>query len=159
MQRGDAQRAGDGPERAGLTDQVRRQGLDEHVLLAGRVSDVELQAWYTEAAIFALTSHAVEARVEGLGFVFLEAAARGLPAVGSSHGGIPEAIIDGQTGFLVDPDRPEQITERIGLLLDDDERRREMGERARCHVESRFGVERMMEECFAILQEVHRRQG
>ena len=148
---------GDGPGRAGLADQVRRLGLDEQVLLAGRVSDAELQAWYAEAALFALTSHAVEARVEGLGFVFLEAAARGLPAVGSSHGGIPEAIVDGQTGFLVDPDRPEQITERIALLLDDDERRREMGELARNHVESRFGVERMMDECFAILQEVHRR--
>ena len=142
---------GDGPERQALTAQIEGLGLSGRVRLVGRVSDTELQAYYAMASLFALTSHAVDSRVEGLGFVFLEAAARGLASIGSRHGGIPEAIVDGETGFLVDPERPEEIAERIGRLLTEGDLCRSMGDRARRHVEEQFAVDRMIDECFEIL--------
>lgn len=147
---------GEGPEMSTLRVQIQSLGLSGRVDLVGRVSDAELQAYYALASVFALTSHAVDSRVEGLGFVFLEAAARGLVSVGSRHGGIPEAIVDGETGFLVDPQRPEEIADRIGNLLRDDELCRCMGNRARDHVEEQFGVGRMMDQCFDILMSARR---
>jgi phosphatidyl-myo-inositol dimannoside synthase len=147
---------GDGPETNALRAHIEKLGLSERVILVGRVSDAELQAYYALASVFALTSHAVDSRVEGLGFVFLEAAARGLVAVGSRHGGIPEAIVDGETGFLVDPERPDEIAARIGRLLCDGDLCRSMGNRARRHIEEQFGVGRMMDECFDILTTVSR---
>lgn len=145
---------GDGPERGALAAEIRRLGLGQNARLLGRVDDQELRDCYALSWAFALTSHAVRSYVEGMGFVFLEAASWGLPAMGTRHGGIPEVILDGQTGFLVDPGRPEEIAGRLDQLLGDEEECRQMGVRARAHIEHSFSVERMVEESERILREV-----
>lgn len=146
--------AGDGPERAALAAQIRRLGLQENVRLLGRVNEEQLRDCYALSWAFALTSHAVRSYVEGMGFVFLEAASWGLPCVGTRHGGIPEAILEGQTGFLVDPGRPEELAARLGYLLGDRDRCRQLGARARAHIAQSFSVERMAQESEAVLREV-----
>ena len=74
--------------------------------------------------------------------VLLEAAAAGVPAVGSRIGGIPEGIVDGQTGFLVPEKDPEALARRMADLLDDPAMRLGMGARARAFVEERFEIGR-----------------
>ena len=145
---------GDGPERPALARQIAELGLGKNVLLLGRVSEETLRDCYALAWAFALTSHEVKSYVEGMGFVFLEAAAWGVPAVGTWHGGIAEAIDEGQTGFLVPPQEPELIGTRLIELLADEGRCRQLGTQARTRVEQYFNVERMAAQSEAQLREV-----
>jgi phosphatidylinositol alpha-1,6-mannosyltransferase len=145
--------AGDGPERPALARQIGELGLEDNVLLLGRVSEEMLRDCYALAWAFALTSHEVKSYVEGMGFVFLEAAAWGVPAVGTRHGGIAEAILEGQTGFLVTP-QVEQIGARLVELLGDEGRCRRMGGQARARVEEYLNAGRMAAQSEAHLREV-----
>jgi glycosyltransferase involved in cell wall biosynthesis len=84
-------------------------------------------------------------REEGLGMVLLEAAATGVPIIGSRVGGIPECILDDRTGFLV-PERDEHaLAQRMTELLDDPARRRRMGNEGRALVERQFDIHRQTE--------------
>jgi glycosyltransferase involved in cell wall biosynthesis len=74
--------------------------------------------------------------------VLLEAAATGLPIIGSRVGGIPECIVDGETGFLV-PEREEEVlAQRMGELLEDRAKRLQMGTAGRALIERQFDIER-----------------
>ena len=77
--------------------------------------------------------------------VLLEAAATGLPIIGSRVGGIPECILDGRTGFLV-PERDERaLAERMAELLDDPVKRRQLGIAGRALIERQFDIDRQTE--------------
>jgi len=76
--------------------------------------------------------------VEGLGMVYLEAAACGLPVVAGTSGGAPEAVRDGVTGHVVDPRSPEAVADAVCRLIDDPARAREMGRAGRAWVEQRW---------------------
>lgn len=84
-------------------------------------------------------------RVEGLGMVLLEAAATGVPVIGSRIGGIPEGIAEGETGFLVPEKDPEALARAIGDLLDDQAMRLGMGAKARAFVLEQFDIARQTE--------------
>jgi colanic acid/amylovoran biosynthesis glycosyltransferase len=77
---------------------------------------------------------------EGLGMVLLEAAALGLPLIGTRHGGIPEAVIDGGTGYLVAERDVDMLAKRMHMLISDRAMRFSMGAAARAHVETHFDV-------------------
>jgi phosphatidylinositol alpha-1,6-mannosyltransferase len=66
--------------------------------------------------------------VEGFGFVYLEANSHGLPVIAHRTGGVEDAVLDGKTGFLVNPDEPAELVKRLGQLIEDNELRKEMGE-------------------------------
>ncbi|NED07549.1 glycosyltransferase family 4 protein, partial [Streptomyces sp. SID6648] len=66
--------------------------------------------------------------VEGLGIVYLEASATGLPVVAGDSGGAPDAVLDGETGWVVRGNAPEETADRVVTLLGDPELRRRMGE-------------------------------
>jgi glycosyltransferase involved in cell wall biosynthesis len=72
----------------------------------------------------------VKQRVEGFGIVYLEAAMRGKPSIGSRHGGIPEVVLDGETGFLVNPADAHELREKILLLKEGKGLRETMGKKA-----------------------------
>jgi glycosyltransferase involved in cell wall biosynthesis len=120
--------AGDGPERAALSEEIHRLQLDGAVELLGNRDDIgEL---LREAQLFVLSS-----RSEGLPMSVLEAMASGVPVVASSVGGIPELVIDEETGLLVEPGDPQALAKAIAQMLDDRELRHRFGmagrERAR----------------------------
>ena len=79
---------------------------------------------------------------EGLGIIFLEAQAVGLPVVASTSGGIAEGIVDGETGLLHSPGDEDTLTEHLVALLTDADRRRRMGEAGRAHVLRNFDLRR-----------------
>ncbi len=76
-----------------------------------------------------MPSRQVEDDVEGFGITFLEAGARCLPVIGTSHGGIPEAIVDGETGYLVRPEDEKSLVEYIVYLLSNPDQCKILGQR------------------------------
>ena len=126
---------GSGSEAPVLADLITSMGL-ERVHLVGHQDDVA--RWYALADIVASPS-----RRDAAPLSVLEAMGCGRPAVASRVGGLPEWVVDGETGVLVEPDDPEELAAAIATLLDDEERRQRLGERARRHFEDRFTIDRM----------------
>ena len=93
----------------------------------GRISQERLQQCYQQATVFVLTPQIVKLRFEGFGLVYLEAGAFGLPVVGTRAGGVADAIQNGKTGFLVEPDDIDGVAKAIERLLTEPALRRRMG--------------------------------
>jgi phosphatidylinositol alpha-1,6-mannosyltransferase len=108
---------GVGPDRARLEAMTAQLGLEGQVRFLGRLPFAEIVELYSLADLFVLLSREELPDVEGFGLVFLEAAACGLPSVGGRSGGIPEAVDEGKSGWLVDPSNTHQIASTIIDLL------------------------------------------
>jgi phosphatidyl-myo-inositol dimannoside synthase len=124
---------GAGDDRPWLEELTEKNGVLRHVHFLSGLSSAELAACYSACEIFALPS-----RGEGFGLVYLEAMARGKPVVGGAHGGAPEIIEDGITGYLVPHGDPIHLATSIEALLADPAHAREMGARGRQRVEHEF---------------------
>lgn len=120
---------GEGPERDRLETLRNQLGLTKSVIFAGAVSDQDLRAYYSLANLFAMISRQPPGshEVEGFGIVYLEANACGLPVVAGNSGGVPDAVVDGKTGYLVDPFSSEAVASAILRLLENPELGQEMG--------------------------------
>jgi colanic acid/amylovoran biosynthesis glycosyltransferase len=137
---------GDGPLKTSLQSLAKSLGLADRVRFLGALPHAQVMEWMRKAAMLVLPSvRTSTGRVEGLGMVLLEAAATGVPAIGSRIGGIPEGIADGQTGFLVPEKDPEALAQRLAELLDDRVLRLRMGAQARAFVLERFDIRRQTE--------------
>lgn len=124
---------GTGDDREWLANIAKDSGVERHVHFLTGLTYGELSACYAAAEVFALPS-----RGEGFGFVYLEAMARGKPVIGGAHGGAPEVIRDGVTGYLVQHDDTEQLVTSLDALLSNPELGKKMGERGRERVEKEF---------------------
>ena len=122
---------GDGPYAARLRQRVRRDGLGDSVIFAGPVPWDELPAYYDAGTIFAMPCRTRRGGldVEGLGIVYLEASASGLPVIGGDSGGAPDAILPGETGYVVGGRDEAALTDRLLGLLNDPEGAATMGEK------------------------------
>lgn len=130
---------GDGPLGRTLKKLAKSLVPNGQIRFLGALPHDDVMLWMRKAAMLVLPSIRTRSgRVEGLGMVLLEAAATGVPVVACRVGGIPEGVIDGQTGFLV-PDRDAQaLSRRIVELLDAPELRERMGAKGRAFVEQHF---------------------
>ena len=99
---------GDGSDRVRLEAKVRAHGLSKYVIFAGRIAEAEKVAHYNLADVYVMPS-----RGEGFGIALIEAAACGVPVVGSSVDGSRDALLDGQLGRMVDPSKPDELIEAI----------------------------------------------
>jgi phosphatidyl-myo-inositol dimannoside synthase len=110
---------GKGPYERALRQQAVELGIESHVRWLGFVSDEDLPEVYWASDLFVLcTRDAPEERaVEGFGLVFLEAQSCGVPVVGTRTGGIPDAIKDGEGGWLIEQDDCPKLTEIIRQLI------------------------------------------
>lgn len=134
---------GEGPLKRRLRALVQSLGLAPRVIFLGARPHVEALGWMRKAAMLVLPSvRTFTGRAEGLGQVLLEAAATGVPVIGSRGGGIPESVIDGRTGFLVPERDPDALARRMIELLHDPSLRHRMGADARAHVECNFDIRR-----------------
>jgi phosphatidyl-myo-inositol dimannoside synthase len=125
--------AGEGDDRAWLEDLAQRNGVTLHVHFVSKLSYAELASCYAACDVFALPSSG-----EGFGLVYLEAMAFGKPVIGGAHGGAPEVIQDGLTGYLVQHGDASQLATCIETFLADPALARKMGERGRERVASEF---------------------
>ena len=136
---------GGGPDRERLGQLAAPLG--DAVSFAGVVSEEELPAHYAAADLFAMPCRDQKGglELEGLGIVYLEAAACGKAAVAGRSGGAPEAVIEGETGVVVDGRDQAGLGRAIVKLLEDPERRRSMGKAGRAWVEKDFSWTAVLE--------------
>ncbi|MDQ1247680.1 MAG: phosphatidyl-myo-inositol dimannoside synthase, partial [Actinomycetota bacterium] len=132
---------GGGPHKATLTTMVEQLGLQADVVLTGTVPWEQLPAHYAAGDVFAMPCRTRNRGldVEGLGIVYLEASATGLPVIAGDSGGAPDAVKQGETGYVVPGGEPAAVAERIVELLGDPERAREMGMAGRAWIEEFWG--------------------
>jgi glycosyltransferase involved in cell wall biosynthesis len=121
---------GDGPERERL-EQLAKTRLPGRVRFLGRIPST--QDLYSAADIFVLPSY-----LEGFGLVYVEAAFHGVPSIGTTVGGVPEAIRDGETGLLIAPGNVNELATAIARLQTDPALRMRLGQTARQRAMSEF---------------------
>ena len=128
---------GDGPYRAELRRLAQRIGVADSIRFTGPVPWEELPAYYDAGDVFAMPCRTRRRGldVEGLGIVYLEASATGLPVIGGDSGGAPDAIINGETGYVVPGRDATGVAERIIELLSDPAGAAAMGEKGMAWVE------------------------
>jgi phosphatidyl-myo-inositol dimannoside synthase len=131
---------GGGPYEGDLRRLAEGVGVAGSVRFTGPVAWAELPAHYGAGDVFAMPCRTRRGGldVEGLGIVYLEASATGLPVVAGDSGGAPDAVLDGETGWVVRGGSAEQSAERIVALLQDPDLGRRMGERGREWVEEKW---------------------
>jgi glycosyltransferase involved in cell wall biosynthesis len=134
---------GEGPERAALSTLARSLGLEGRVYLPGRVPDVA--AWLHRASVLAHP-----ARWEGFGLGVLEAMLAGLPVVASRVSSLPELVVDGETGLLVEPDDEGALAAAVSSALE----RPSLGVAGRERARAEFSVERMAAKTLALYEDV-----
>jgi phosphatidylinositol alpha-1,6-mannosyltransferase len=138
---------GDGSDRARLESRARELGVGDRVIFPGYVPESEKLDYFRLANVFAMPS-----RLEGFGYVFLEALASGVPVVASNADGGREAIREGEWGLLVNPDKVHEIACAIDSAL--------VNPRipARAELEY-FSVDRFNRRCHAMLDALDWYQG
>ena len=130
--------AGEGPERTVLERQAAAAGLAGRVHFAGRVDPV--------APVYRAADIVVQpSRAEGFGLVLAEAGGFGKPVVATRVGGIPEVVVDGETGLLVPKEDPAALAAALDRLVADPALRARLGQAARARCRARFDVRRMAE--------------
>lgn len=137
---------GDGPLRENLAQQIEQLQLRERVTLAGARSQGEIFARLRAADIFVLPSIVDQAGASDVfPTVILEAMASGRPVVSTTVAGIPESVVDGETGFLVPPAAPAALADALEKLIRDPHLRSQFGAAGRGRVENNFQVETTVE--------------
>jgi len=133
---------GDGPLRAQLGALATQLGVAAAVRFLGALPHAEVLAEIGAAQVLCLPSAtAPNGAEEGLGLVLLEAAASGRPVVGTDHGGIPEAVVDGVNGYLVPERDPAALADRLLALLADPGLGERLGAAGRQMVERRYDLQ------------------
>ncbi len=144
---------GDGPYRGVIEDKIAQLGLQGQVLLAGYQDRVA--GWFALMDAVVLASYANEGVPQSL----LQAMAMAKPVVGTTVGGIPEVVLEGETGLLAPPREPAPLAGAMARLWRDPDFGRELGQRGRELVRERFSLEQMAAEVEAVYEVGREREG
>ena len=134
---------GVGEEQEALAAEARELGVADRVRFLTDVPDRDLPALYNCAELYLGISRLMAQRVEGFGISLAEASACGVPVIAGRSGGIPAAVRDGETGMLVDAERPDAVAEAVARLLDDPALRARLGAAGRQAVERHYNWDRV----------------
>ena len=143
---------GDGPLREMCVDTANQLGISDRVRFLGSLGHDEVANAMRQASVF--VQHSVVAEdgdQEGTPNAILEAQASGLPVVSTHHAGIPDAVVDGETGFLVDEGNVEDMASGIIRLLEDPAMARSMGQSGRRHIERNYEQRRQLDQLTDVL--------
>jgi phosphatidyl-myo-inositol dimannoside synthase len=145
---------GSGPYEAQLRRLAARSGAAEHIVFTGGVAYPQLPEHFAAADVFAMPCRTRRRGldVEGLGIVYLEASATALPVVAGDSGGAPEAVREGETGFVVGGRDVAALTDRLVQLLSDAELRRRLGSAGRTWTEERWRWDTLAAQLSGLLQ-------
>lgn len=137
---------GDGPKREEVLKEIQDRSLQNVVRFVGPVPHAELAVYYYVADLFVLLTHPDHGREEGLGLVFLEAAAARLAIVAGKSGGVDEAVINGETGVVLDVyHEARKVIDAICQMLSNEEERKKFGEAGRARIDAIFDWKIQME--------------
>ncbi|MFC0003359.1 glycosyltransferase family 4 protein [Micromonospora siamensis] len=144
---------GGGPYRATLAKLARQVGVERDVVFTGSVPTAELPAHYAAGDVYAMPCRTRNRGldVEGLGIVYLEASATGLPVVAGDSGGAPDAVREGETGYVVRGRDVAQLADRVATLLADRDLARQMGAAGRAWVEREWRWETQAQRMASLL--------
>lgn len=147
---------GEGEYCAELEKLAAELHITDYVHFAGNVPGNELPEYYAACDVFAMASNDEPAKglVEGFGLVYLEAAAQGKPVVGHRSGGVPDAILHGQTGLLVDLGDGNALVDALTKLLSDKEYANRLGEQGKARVRNEMNWKKTGEQITAILENI-----
>lgn len=145
--------AGQGRQMESLRAQVNQLGIADRVVFTGMVDAPTKLAMYGSCDVFAMPAIQDGTDVEGFGMVFLEASACGKPTLAGSTGGQAEAVIDGQTGVIVDGTDPDAVTASLRRLLSDQHLRQQMGEAGRRHAQT-FDWPKVVQRTYKLVEEI-----
>ncbi|MCA9295321.1 MAG: glycosyltransferase [Phycisphaerales bacterium] len=146
---------GDGELRDETEQEIRRLGHGDRITMLGAVPHAKIAEIMQSADIY--TQHCVTAKdgdMEGLGVVFAEASACGLPIVSTRHNGIPDVVLHGQTGILCEEHDIEATAQAIATLARSPELRAQMGHAGRAHIERNFNLDLCVEREIKLLREI-----
>ncbi|MEU4560939.1 glycosyltransferase family 4 protein [Actinoplanes sp. NPDC023936] len=143
-----------GPYRKTLERLAREHDVESDVVFTGSVPWPELPQHYAAGDVYAMPcrTRAAGLDVEGLGIVYLEASATGLPVVGGDSGGAPDAVREGETGFVVGGSDVPAVAGRVADLLSDPDRAKQMGQAGRAWVEREWRWESQAARLTALLE-------
>jgi glycosyltransferase involved in cell wall biosynthesis len=137
----------DGPLMGYHESLAENLGIDDHIMFAGRIPRKDLPSYYAASDLFVIPSV-----VEAFGLVTVEAMACGKPVIGANVGGIPEIIVDGVNGFLIEPKNPEKIAEKVVVLLENPKLRRKMGQNGRKLAEEKFDIQKRVRKIVSVYE-------
>ncbi len=147
--------AGSGPEESTLRKLASSYGVERQVDFLGHVLEEDLPDLYRAADIFVMPSSILPGRldyVEGFGIAYLEASASGKPVVAGRSGGSEDAVVDGVTGTLVNPDDPAAIARAIQALIQDPALSQRLGKGGREWVVRTLNLDSLAERVLALLK-------
>jgi phosphatidyl-myo-inositol dimannoside synthase len=127
---------GQGPDRPRLERMADELGVASRVRFLGSVPYDELPPYYNLADVYVMPARSEPPDVEGFGIVFLEANACGKPVIGARDGGVPDAVMDGETGLLIDPGNATDLSNKLVRILTDPRLANRLGETGRQRVAS-----------------------
>ncbi|MFH1421144.1 MAG: glycosyltransferase family 4 protein [Planctomycetota bacterium] len=147
---------GKGKEEDNLKKQVSQLILEEKVIFAGFVPDNEIPYYYAACDLFIMPSFPAQEgeNVEGFGIAYLEANSCGKPVIGGKSGGTEDAVIDGKTGILVDPQNIEEITDAVVNILSDKSLAAQMGKNGRERVVTELNWSSVTKKILGILKDI-----
>ncbi len=129
---------GGGQMRRELTNLARAKGVSDHIEFIGIISKTSKDALYRECDIFVMAPYEDNGDVEGFGMVYLEANSFGKPVIGTRSGGVPDAVVDEETGMLVEEKNGDALAETIIRLANDTAFAQKLGARGRERVKQEF---------------------
>jgi phosphatidylinositol alpha-1,6-mannosyltransferase len=147
---------GSGDYLATLERLSRSLGVADRTRFLTRVPNADLPALYNCGEVYLGLSRLLDERVEGFGISLVEASASGLPVIAGNSGGVSDAVRDGETGILVDPEHPEDIAAAVRQLLDDSRAASDLGAAGRRAVERYYNWDRVAADVAAIGRECGR---
>jgi phosphatidylinositol alpha-1,6-mannosyltransferase len=145
---------GSGEQLSDLHAMTRSLGLEDRVRFLTDVPDCDLPGLYNCAEVYLGLSRSTDLDVEGFGISLVEASACSVPVVAARSGGIPDAVREGETGLLVDAERPEVVAEAVRLLLNNADMAKRLGVEGRRMVESFYNWDRVTSDMMRIGEEL-----
>jgi len=141
---------GNGPDYNKLSDQIKSQQLN-NIILINDADDKERNAWLSLCDIFIMISENIKGDYEGFGIVYLEANSAGKPVIAGDSGGVRDAVIDNETGLLVNPKNDEEIINAVRKLSFDKELRDRLGQNGKLRALNQFEWSRHINDLYQIL--------
>lgn len=147
---------GEGPQKKELLKLRNELGLEESILFLGKINYLKLNEVYNSCDVFVLPSRTMSPNVEGFGIVFLEANACGKPVIGTNSGGIPSAIIDKETGYIIPENDIYALKEKIEFLFNNLKEAKRIGQQGLQRVQTEANWDSQASKLFNLLEsELH----